>query len=56
VYFSDVHAGRDSQFFGAPHDTPDTQTTAAARAGLALDPDNFDLLIELAEALNFQLR
>ena len=55
-YFSELHASKESQFFGTPHGVSDTDEAAALRARLEEAPDDYDLLLELASKLSFQLR
>lgn len=55
-YFSEVHADRESQFFGKEHNISDTEEMIHLRRCLIEDPDNYELLIELADKLNYQLR
>ena len=51
-YFSDIHASCESQFRGLPHGLADTPEIAACRA----EPENYEGLLSLADALCWQLR
>ena len=51
-YFSDIHASCESQFCGLPHGLADTPEIAACRA----EPENYEGLLSLADALCWQLR
>jgi len=56
TYFSEIHASKASQFFGDECHVTDTEEMKKLRSQLENSPDDFDLLIQLADKLNFQLR
>lgn len=55
-YFADIHASKESQFFGGPAGVEDTPEIAGLREKIALSPEDCELYLELGGLLNFQLR
>ena len=55
-YFAKIHASKESQFFGAPCDIPDTDEMTELRAQLSAAPEDVSLIKQLAAKLGFQLR
>ena len=56
TYFAEHHASKDSQFFGTAHDVLDTDEMSELRVRIKSEPQNVELLSELASKLNYQLR
>jgi tetratricopeptide (TPR) repeat protein len=55
-YFAPIHASKESQFFGLPHNLQDSPEITALKARLAGEPDNYPLILELCNSYNYQLR
>ncbi|GHU10048.1 hypothetical protein FACS1894151_08990 [Spirochaetia bacterium] len=55
-YFAEVHASKESQFFGAAHNIADTTEITALKKRLETESGNYELLLKTASALNDQLR
>jgi tetratricopeptide (TPR) repeat protein len=55
-YFDQIHAPKESQFFGLPHNLEDPPEIRELKARLAGDPDNYQLILELGNRYNYQLR
>jgi tetratricopeptide (TPR) repeat protein len=55
-YFAPVHASKESQFFGLPHNLEDPPELAELKERLAGDPDNCELILDLCGRYNDQLR
>ncbi|GHV87244.1 hypothetical protein AGMMS50255_5400 [Spirochaetia bacterium] len=55
-YFSEIHADKNSQFFNRSCRITDIEETAKSREKLLAEPGNYDLLMDFAKKLNFQLR
>lgn len=55
-YFSPIHASKASQLFGAPVEVADSDEITALGAALTDYPDDYNLRLQLAQALGHQLR
>jgi tetratricopeptide (TPR) repeat protein len=55
-YFAPIHASKESQFFGLPHNLKDPPELAELKARLAGEPDNYKLILEICNGYNDQLR
>jgi len=55
-YFSEIHASKESQWFGMEDSTPDTAEIIELREKLAANPNQIPLMIELADQLGHHLR